>query len=120
MLELNQNDFDARIAHGTFVVDFSAEWCPPCRVLTPILERVAAEMTGAATFATVDADRNGGLLVRFAVQVLPTIVVFRDGQAIHAMRGLRSERALAAELREAIDRSSPIQTTAPQPEEGAW
>lgn len=102
MLNLNETDFDERIARGTFVVDFSAEWCPPCRMLTSILERVAVGLAGTATFAAVDADGNAGLLTRFGIQALPTVVVFSDGQPVHVIRGLRSEQALASELRRAI------------------
>ena len=61
-------------------------------------------MAGEATFAAVDAERNGPLLLRFGIQALPTIVVFRDGQAVHAIRGLRDEKSLVAEIRKAIDR----------------
>ena len=98
MLELNERDFDERIARGTHVVDFSAEWCPPCRMLVPILERVAADLAGAAMFAKVDADGNTALLARFGIKALPTVVVFRDGAPVHVIRGLLGERALAAEL----------------------
>lgn len=119
MLELNESDFEARIARGTFVVDFSAEWCPPCRMLTPILERIAADMAATVTFATVDADRNAALLSRFGVQALPTVVVFRDGQPVRAIRGLRGRRELAAELREAVDRSPVTWPTRTRSEEGA-
>jgi thioredoxin len=104
MLDLHETDFDQQIARGTFVVDFSAEWCPPCRVLTPMLERAAAAMAAEATFAAVDAERNGQLLHRFGIQALPTIVVFRDGQPVHSIRGLRNEKSLVAEIRKAIER----------------
>lgn len=102
MLELNENDFDRATARGTFVVDFSAEWCPPCRMLMPVLEKVAARMEGRATFAKVDAEANAGLSVRFGVSALPTLVVLRDGRAVRTLRGLRDERTLTAELGEVI------------------
>src|SRR4051812_32525441 len=104
MLELTETDFDLHIARGTFVVDFSAEWCPPCRVLAPIFERTATAITDA-TFATVDAERNGRLLLRFKINTLPTIVVFRAGQPVRMIRGLRDEKSLVAELRKAVDQN---------------
>jgi thioredoxin len=104
MLDLHGTDFDQQSAHGIFVVDFSAEWCPPCRALKPVFERAAAGMAAEATFAAVDADRNGQLLARFGIQALPTIVVLRDGQPVHSIRGLRDEKSLVAEIRKAIER----------------
>ena len=102
MLDLHETDFDLQIARGVFIVDFSAEWCPPCRALKPMLERAAADFAGEATFAEVDAERNGQLLVRFGIMALPTIIVFRDGQPVHAIRGLRDEKSLLAEIQTAI------------------
>jgi thioredoxin 1 len=109
MLELNETDFDERTARGTFVVDFSAEWCPPCRLLTPIFERAAGVLGPAATFAAVDADRNENqrLLVRFGIQALPTVVVLRDGRSVHAIRGLRDEKTFLAEVRAAVGEGGP-------------
>jgi len=106
MLNLQETDFDEKIARGIFVIDFSAEWCPPCRVLTPVFERTAAALAGEATFAAVDAERNGKLLLRFGINALPTIIVFRDGRPVHVMRGLRAEKALVAEIRTAIDQTT--------------
>lgn len=105
MLELNETNFDERTARGTFVVDFPAEWCPPCRALKPIFERAAAGLGSEATFAAVDAEESQRLMVRFGIQALPTIVVLRDGRPVRAIRGLRDEKALVAELRAAIDES---------------
>jgi thioredoxin 1 len=101
-MELNESDFDRRVARGVHIVDFSAEWCPPCRALLPLLEKAEANLGGRATFAKVDTDRNQRLAVRFGIQALPTIVVLKDGSPVRRIRGLPDQKTLLAELGEAI------------------
>ena len=102
MLELTESNFDQQIANGIVVVDFTAEWCPPCRMLKPVLKRAQQILGEQFRFAQVDADHNQQLLTRYRISALPTIVVFSDGQPVRTLRGLRDEKALLAELREVI------------------
>jgi thioredoxin 1 len=102
MLELNEASFDQQIARGTVVVDFTAQWCPRCRLLEPQLNRAAEALREHATFAKVDADDNPQLLARYRIEALPTIVIFQDGQPLRALRGLRDEKTLLSEIRETI------------------
>jgi thioredoxin len=102
MLELNETSFDQQIAQGTVVVDFTAEWCPPCRLLEPHLKRAAEALHNEATFAKVNADDNPQLLARYRIEALPTVVIFQDGHPLRALRGLRDEKNLITEIRTAI------------------
>src|SRR4051812_34065575 len=103
MLELTEADFDQQISRGgVVVIDFTAQWCPPCRLLAPMLERIATTFAARATFATVDADQHPRILARYHIAALPTVVVFSGGEPVHVIRGLRDEKTLLAELREAI------------------
>ena len=102
MLELNETNFDQQISRGTVVVDFSAEWCPPCRLLEPQLQRAAETLRQQATFAKVDADENPQLLSRYRIEALPTVVVFHEGEPLRVLRGLRDEKSLVTEIRAAI------------------
>ena len=107
MLELTQANFDQHIfSGGVVVVDFTAEWCPPCRLLAPMLERIAPTFAARAIFATVDADQNPQILARYHIAALPTVVVFSGGEPVHVMRGVRDEKTLLAELGQAIDPAS--------------
>jgi thioredoxin 1 len=62
------------------LVDFATAWCPPCRVLAPILERLAAETAGRVRIASIAADEYPSLAARFAVRGYPTIIAFAGGK----------------------------------------
>lgn len=85
---LNEN-FDAVVANvpGLHVIRFWAEWCGPCRAMSPVFKDVAQELSDSAHFAEVDVDANPILAGRFGVQSIPTILLFRDGEVVDHMIG---------------------------------
>ena len=76
------------------ILDFWAEWCGPCKTLTPILERVTDSTNGQVVLAKVNVDENQRLATAFQIQSIPTVVVFKDGQPIDAFMGARPEHEI--------------------------
>lgn len=73
-------------------VDFWAAWCPPCRVIAPILNELAAEYAGRLVIAKLDADEYQRYRVQLGVQGLPTLIIFKDGREVERLIGARSKR----------------------------
>jgi thioredoxin 1 len=94
---------DARFAadvlesEAPVVVDFHAAWCPPCRVMSPILAELAKERPDVH-FVKVDVDDNTETAVRYGILSMPTFMVFRDGEPVLKLVGARPKRRLVAEL----------------------
>lgn len=76
------------------VVDLWATWCGPCRVLTPILEKVVGEMNGAVDLTKIDVDANPRVAQAFAVQSIPSVFAFRDGKVVDQFVGALPEHAV--------------------------
>jgi thioredoxin 1 len=72
---------------GLTLVDFSATWCPPCRLIEPILDEIALTRRGDLRVATIDTDQNLQTTVRFNVRSAPTILFFKDGQLVDRIVG---------------------------------
>ena len=77
---------------GVVLVDFYADWCGPCKMLEPVVERLAAETT--ATVAKVDVDSQQGLASRYQVQGVPTLYLFAGGEQVERLVGARDEATL--------------------------
>ncbi|MCB1676900.1 MAG: thioredoxin, partial [Halioglobus sp.] len=73
------------------VVDFWAHWCEPCKVLMPLLEKIADEYQGAFLLAKVNADEQQGIVQQFGVRSLPTVMVIQDGQPVDGFVGAQPE-----------------------------
>lgn len=83
------------------LLDFWATWCGPCRMLAPIIEKVAAESDGSFKVGKVDVDAETELAVRFGISSIPTLMVFKGGKAVSTAVGYRSEEQVLELLNQA-------------------
>ena len=88
------------------IVDLWAQWCGPCKQLTPILEKVVAETNGAVELAKVDIDANPGVAQAFKVQSIPSVYALKDGEVVDGFMGAQAE----AQVREFVARLVPAPT----------
>ncbi|MFT0898811.1 thioredoxin [Candidatus Methanoprimaticola sp. MG2] len=93
--ELNESNFDSFVeSNHIAIVDCWAPWCGPCRRMGPIVDEAAAELEGKAAFAKLNTDENQGIAVRFNINAIPTLLVFKDNVMVQALVGLRPKEDL--------------------------
>ena len=94
---LNQNNFYNAIANGTALVDFYADWCGPCKMVSPIVDEIAEERRDI-TVGKVNVDDENALAMKYGVMSIPTLIVFKDGKEVHRIVGYRPKSAILAQL----------------------
>jgi thioredoxin 1 len=84
------------------LVDFWAQWCPPCHMIAPVLAEIASEYAGSLTIRTVNTDENPDVARTYQVMSLPTLMLFRDGRPVQILVGARPKTRLLSELDTAL------------------
>jgi thioredoxin 1 len=102
-LQVTDANFQAEVLESDVpvLVDFTAAWCPPCRVMKPVLAELAEELPGVR-FVELDVDDNLETAGRYGVLSMPTFMLFRAGEPVLQLIGARPKRRLSAELAEVL------------------
>ncbi|MDR2971544.1 MAG: thioredoxin [Bacteroidales bacterium] len=98
-LNIDNSNFDALVSGDKLVViDFWAQWCGPCRALTPIIEEVATEYEGRAIIGKCDTDANNDIAMQFGVRNIPMLVFIKNGEVKDVHVGLIKKTDLVAKI----------------------
>jgi thioredoxin 1 len=81
------------------LVDFWAEWCGPCRMIAPVLEKLADEYAGSLKIAKLDVDANQRTMTQYGVQSIPSLILFKDGKEVERLIGYMPKERLVQRIR---------------------
>ena len=94
VVETSDNEFESLVKEGVTLVDFFAEWCGPCKTLSPLLEELAVELEGKVKFAKLDIDKNHVVAKSAHVTSVPTMILYKNGEEKNRLVGLRDADAI--------------------------
>ncbi len=93
--KINEQDFNTKVVKdAAAVVDFSATWCGPCRMLAPVLEEISEEMAGKVNFYNVDVDDDSALAAGFGISSVPTVLLLKEGKVAAQSVGFKPGPAM--------------------------
>jgi len=95
LLKLSDDTFDAAVRDTPYlVVDFWAEWCAPCRAIAPAIEEFSVKYSGRIAFGKLNADENPGMMMKFGIMGIPTLLIFKGGKLVDTIVGAKPKAAL--------------------------
>jgi len=92
---LDESTFDGFVnGNKVVLIDCWAPWCRPCRMLAPVIEELASELSGKVAVGKLNTDENQGIAMRFNINAIPTMLVFKDGVMYEPLVGLRPKEEI--------------------------
>jgi thioredoxin 1 len=100
VVTLSADNFEQEVAKSTqpVLVDFWAEWCGPCKMISPILDEIAEEKVGKVKIGKINVDDNQELASRFGIRAIPTLLLFHGGQVKETIVGMTGKKELEKKL----------------------
>jgi thioredoxin 1 len=98
IINLTDKNFQHQTKNSVLLVDFWAEWCPPCKMMAPVLNDVAAELTGNAYVGKVNVEQYQALAQQYQVRNIPTMILFKNGKEITRFVGIKSKDFLIQQI----------------------
>jgi len=102
--EFTEENFKAEVLGSAqpVLVDFWAEWCMPCRMLAPTIDKIASEFQGKVKVGKIDTDKSRDISVEYKISAIPTVMIFKGGQVVKKFIGLTQEQDLRDALNGAV------------------
>lgn len=102
--EINDSDFDSQVVKSDLpvLVDFWAPWCPPCRIIGPTVDEIASRMAGTLKVCKVNVDENPVTAQTYAIRAVPTLLLFKKGQAVKRLVGALPKDEIEREIKAGI------------------
>ena len=98
-LEVTDANFEELVNSGKpMVIDFWAEWCGPCRMVSPIIDELATEYEGRVTIGKMDVDNNNDVVGQFGIRNIPTVLFFKDGKLVDKQVGAAQKPVFVAKI----------------------
>lgn len=97
---INSNEFNSEVLNSKEVVlvDFSAEWCGPCKMLAPIIDELSKEMEGKSKVFKMDVDQSGDIAQKYNIMNVPTVMIFKNGEVVEKVVGFQPKEVLKSKL----------------------
>ena len=102
VVHLSAENFDETISSGLCLVDFWAPWCGPCKMLSPILDQIAAEVDGQIKITKANIDDLPEQCVKYGIRNVPEILIFNDGQVVAQLNGMQSKAKILDAINNAL------------------
>ena len=101
VVEFTDSNFESEVLQSDkpVLVDFWAEWCMPCRMLAPTIDKIAESYSEKVKVGKLDTDSNREIAIKYQISAIPTVILFKGGQVVQKFVGLRQER----DFKEALD-----------------
>lgn len=104
MIELTNDNFQKEVLESEMpiLVDFWAEWCPPCRIVIPIINEIAKEYEGKIKVGKVNVDQNRELASKYSIMSIPSFKIFKNGKIVSEFIGAQAKEKFVEEIEKAL------------------